>query len=172
MSSKEKCNCISGPQIIMSQYGPYMIVDLDEIINSKGESLKIEPVTSICRCGESKYKPHCDGAHHPARFSGEKKDDRIEDKVKDYTGSEITAHYNHGVCSHDGSCLKLPTVFDRDKRPWINADGDSVKKIISTIEKCPSGALSYTLTTKRVQNFGQEDAKIIISKDGPLQIQG
>ena len=42
-----------------------------------------------------------------------------------------------------GTCyIELPSVFDMDKCPWINPDGDTVENIIATIKKCPSGALS------------------------------
>ena len=46
----------------------------------------------------------------------------------------------------------LPAVFDIRKRPRINPDGASVKEIIETVEKHPSGALNYTLGRRRYQD--------------------
>jgi len=57
------------------------------------------------------------------------------------------------VCAHDTSCTTLlPAVFDIRKRPWINPDGASVKEIIETVEKCPSGALSYTIGSRMIDD--------------------
>jgi hypothetical protein len=44
-------------------------------------------------------------------------------------------------------------------------------EIIQTIEKCPSGALSYRLGEKRYQDLNRKPA-IKVAKDGPLQVVG
>jgi len=37
----------------------------------------------------------------------------------------------------------LPAVFDRDRRPWIEADAADREEVITVIDRCPSYALGY-----------------------------
>jgi CDGSH-type Zn-finger protein len=161
------------PMIITTKYNPFMVVDVEDVEGSDGKKVKMERVTSLCRCGESKSKPYCDGSHGKVGFVGEKEDDRIKDRVKDYPGNGITINDNRGVCSHDGSCVKyLPSVFKTSERPWIDAKAASIEDIIKTVERCPSGALSFTIGEKRYQDFYSRAPKIKIRKNGPLEVQG
>ncbi len=131
------------PSIKVIKDGPYLVRDLKNFRNSKGESIETKPVIALCRCGKSENKPFCDGAHSKAGFSGEKEEDRIPDKVKDYKGEKITIHYNRGVCVHAESCVKgASSVFRVDKRPWIDPDAEDPEKIEEIVRNCPSGALS------------------------------
>ncbi len=158
--------------IMCTKYSPFMVKDLEHLKNAKEEDLKVQPVTSLCRCGASGYKPYCDGSHSKVGFVGEKSPERVPDKTKEYKGKDITIVDNRGVCSHDKSCVNdLPSVFNRDRRPWINPDGASVREIIETIEKCPSGALSYKIGSSHCQDLEREPA-IIVVKDGPLHVVG
>lgn len=160
------------PMIIFTTYSPFMVTDLDGITGPDGNALEMEPVTALCRCGKTQANPYCDGSHAEAGFSGEKDDDRTPDALKSYEGREITIHDNRGVCSHDGSCINLlPSVFKKDGKPWIDPDGAGVREIIETIEKCPSGALSYSIGSRRYQDLDRPPA-ISVKKDGPLEVTG
>ena len=53
--------------------GPYLVKGLENLKNSKGESLTTQPVIALCRCGGSSNKPFCDGTHAKIDFSGKKK---------------------------------------------------------------------------------------------------
>jgi CDGSH-type Zn-finger protein/ferredoxin len=133
------------PSIKVVKDGPYLVRDLKNFRNSKGESIETKPMMALCRCGKSENKPFCDGAHSKAGFSGEKKEDRAPDKVKDYKGKKLTIHYNRGVCSHAASCVNdASSVFRTDKRPWIDPDAEDTEEIEKVIRSCPSGALSYS----------------------------
>ncbi len=163
---------LEHPMVIFTKYSPYMVVDLQKFTGAAGKDLKIEPVMSLCRCGASKFKPYCDGSHVEAGFSGDKIEGRTNDRVKNYTGKDITVHDNRGVCCHDGSCVnKLPAVFRKEERPWIYPDGGSAGDIIQTIESCPSGALSYTIGSRRYQDL-ECSPEIHVIKNGPLFLKG
>lgn len=160
------------PEIVFTKYTPYMVSGLEDFTNSKGEKLEVRSVMSLCRCGLSKNKPYCDGAHTAEGIDGEKQPGRAKDKVRSFVGENITIHDNRGVCSHDQSCVKgLPSVFEKGRRPWINPDGASVKEIIETIEKCPSGALSYTIGRHKCTELDREPA-IRVAQNGPLEVVG
>ena len=49
--------------------GPYKVTGVFEVKNAQGESVAGEKKTVfLCRCGGSKNKPFCDGAHHGVKF--------------------------------------------------------------------------------------------------------
>ena len=160
------------PTIVLTKQTPYMVSDLENFYNSKGERLPTRSVMSLCRCGLSKKKPACDGTHNKDGLNCEKQADRVKDRVVAYRGKDITIHDNRGVCSHDQSCINdLPSVFQQGKRRWIHPDNASVKDIVATIEKCPSGALSYSIGQRKCTEIEREPA-IKIAKNGPLEITG
>ena len=161
-----------GPQIICSLKGPFTVIDLEDFRDHEGKPIPVNPVMPLCRCGYSKNKPFCDGSHVEAKFSGEKAPDRVKDRVREYKGKEITILDNRGVCAHDMACINLlPSVFSRGRRPWIDPDGADVEDIIKTIEKCPSGALSYRIGDKLYKDLDRSPA-ITVAKDGPLEVVG
>jgi uncharacterized Fe-S cluster protein YjdI len=68
---------------------------------------------------------------------------------KKYSNEDITVIWKLGLCQHSARCWKgLINVFDPQKKPWINIDGDTSERIIEQVKKCPSGALSYFENSK------------------------
>ncbi|MDI1305579.1 MAG: (4Fe-4S)-binding protein [bacterium] len=67
-----------------------------------------------------------------------------ENIKKEYTNGEVTVVWQSGKCIHSGNCVRNnPDVFQPREKPWIKIDGSSTEKIIDTVKKCPSGALTY-----------------------------
>jgi len=67
-----------------------------------------------------------------------------KDIKKEYTNGEVTIVWQSGKCIHSANCVKNnPDVFHPKEKPWIKIDASSTEKIINTINKCPSGALSF-----------------------------
>jgi uncharacterized Fe-S cluster protein YjdI len=63
---------------------------------------------------------------------------------KEYTNGEITIVWQSGKCIHSGMCVKNnPDVFQPREKPWIQPEASTTEQIKSTVEKCPSGALTY-----------------------------
>ena len=51
------------PSITIKKNGPYLISNITVLTNSKGEALETKEMMALCRCGQSKTKPFCDGSH-------------------------------------------------------------------------------------------------------------
>ena len=66
------------------------------------------------------------------------------DLKKEYTNGEITIVWQSGKCIHSGNCVRNnPDVFKPKEKPWITLENSNTKKIIDTVMKCPSSALTY-----------------------------
>ena len=155
------------PVITVLENGPYIVRGLEHFKDSEGRELPVQPAMSLCRCGASRNKPYCDGTHTKIGFAGEKDPNRVSGKVNEWRGKGITIVDNTDVCCRDMSCINnLPQVFAEE-----NPDAASVKKIIETIKKCPSGALTYKIGGRHCQSFKREPA-ITVAKNGPLKVVG
>lgn len=63
---------------------------------------------------------------------------------KRYSNDDITVVWKPEQCIHSTKCWKsLLPVFDPRRRPWVDMSGSTTERIMATIDKCPSGALSY-----------------------------
>jgi uncharacterized Fe-S cluster protein YjdI/CDGSH-type Zn-finger protein len=96
--------------------------------------------------------------------------------MKEYTNKEITIYWDPKKCIHSAKCVKgLPGVFDLKNRPWINMRGASSEEIMNVIDKCPSGALSYTKVCEKKEPTVQDQnpvAEIRVTERGPLMVKG
>lgn len=161
------------PAIIFTKFSPYTVTGIESIEDSLGKKIDVPPVVNLCRCGETKDKPFCDGSHCSKGIDSSKRPDRAEYKWKDYRGEKITVHFNLGVCSHDGSCVKmLPAVFNVNRRPWIMSDAATPEEIISVIHKCPSGALAYTVEGTTHKHTYNGAPKIRTQHKGQIELWG
>ncbi len=155
------------PSITVVKNGPYIVRDLKNFRDSEERPLPVQPVMSLCRCGASRNKPYCDGSHTEIGFVGEKDPHRAPGKINEWKGKNITIVDNTNVCSRDGSCVNnLPQVFEEE-----NPDAVNVKRIIETIKKCPSGALTYKMGGRHCQAFKREPA-ITVARNGPFKVVG
>jgi len=70
--------------------------------------------------------------------------------TKEYTNGEVTIVWQSGKCIHSTNCFKNnPDVFHPKEKPWIKAEASTSEKIMETIKKCPSGALTYYLNNQK-----------------------
>ena len=64
--------------------------------------------------------------------------------AREYQGDGVIVTWEPFRCQHATECVRgLPAVFDRDRRPWIEAQGAEREEIITVIDRCPSYALGY-----------------------------
>ena len=160
------------PMIEIIRNGPIKVFDLTDLTNIDGEALPTKPRMSLCRCGRSKRKPKCDGTHLKIGFTDEKDPGRVPDKPDHYEGENLTVHDNRGVCSHRGNCTKnAPSVFNKEREPWVDPDGMDAEEALKVIETCPSGALSYTKDGVLHRNYDRKPGITVVSK-GPYDVVG
>ncbi|MGH1352843.1 MAG: CDGSH iron-sulfur domain-containing protein [Methyloligellaceae bacterium] len=152
--------------------GPVFLAG-EVLVEANGRPLTLNKTTALCRCGASKRKPFCDGSHNDINFDDSVSSDRTDDELKVYKGDAIDVHYNKLLCSHASICgSQLPEVFNSNSTQWINPDKGEKEAIKRVIQKCPSGALSFSEPNGIHQHLFSNEHKITIEKNGPYLISG
>lgn len=155
----------NGP-IVLSAEGE----DFPILRNAVGDDIKLAKKTFLCRCGDSRKKPYCDGAHVAAGYSDANR--CTNDALLNAEAPGITVHFNRSICSGAGACVRnLPAVFQSGVKEWIQPAEATVAEVIATVRKCPSGALTYTVDGRTELNEAT-DISVRIVKNGPYEITG
>ena len=74
-------------------------------------------------------------------------------KVHTYPTDDLIVEYDAARCIHVKECVKgLPTVFDPDRRPWVDPSLASPEAVEDVIRRCPTGAPPLSTKDRRVRN--------------------
>lgn len=156
------------PHFELRENGPLVVKGLDRLVDADGNDIEVKPVMALCRCGNSKSKPFCDGSHKTVGFKSTGGEAAGRDRLITYEGSEITVTYNPRLCSHAAECGRLAgAVFNPGQKPWIQPDNGTVAEVEAVVAACPSGALALA----GGQHLVEERATLQIQKDGPYWVQ-
>jgi CDGSH-type Zn-finger protein len=173
MSERRSTN--SGKKIVVRKDGPYLVrghvplVRKTQVVSEygeplawrRGESFDVGETYTLCRCGQSRKKPFCDGTHRAGQFDGTETADPgvTADRQRVCSGgTHIVVKRDDSLCTHAGFCANRVTTVER-MVPETNDTGVR-SQVIAMIERCPSGALTYALEE------GQPD----IEPDLPQQV--
>ena len=152
--------------------GPLKLESDTQVLYRSDETVETKHVVSLCRCGLSKNKPFCDGAHRAAGFS----DERLIEKeaVQHYPGEQASISFNRSICSGAARCVKgLPSVFSSESsEDWIAPDNDSLENVKAAVANCPSGAMSLQIEGQVIAPTETTKPQISIVPNGPLNVQG
>jgi len=179
-------------KVIISKNGPYVVsgsVPLQkEIIIpdeegfscgwKKGEQYPNKEKYSLCRCGNSKNKPFCDGSHLEDVFNGMETASRknyLEQVDSKIDGPELTLTDAQCLCAGGRFC-------DREGGTWNlveNSNDSQLKKLaVQQACDCPSGRLvSWDKKTgKAIEPEFKESISIVedyeTGASGPLWVKG
>lgn len=176
------------PRIKILPDGPYLVtgavpVSRRSIIRSEhGESMtwqttaRIETgdTVALCRCGGSANKPFCDGTHAKVRFDGNETapTDTYDDRATNYHTDQVEVRDDRGICEHAGFCSnRLTNVWEMVAGA---AAEDSVvrSQMMSMVEHCPSGALTYRVGPGGEDIEPELATAIGVTDDGPYYVTG
>jgi CDGSH-type Zn-finger protein len=95
---------------------------------------------TLCRCGKSRNKPYCDGAHILQRFNGTEtaSNEPCLENVKEYLGPELKLTDRRELCVGAAFCVRDAGI----KNLVVYSDRPGFKEIaIEEAANCPSGRL-------------------------------
>jgi CDGSH-type Zn-finger protein len=161
-------------RIVPELNGPLLVSNVTVFRNCRDEPIATKPEMALCRCGQSRNKPFCDGSHSAVGFTSARHPEHTLDGVVDYAGTGVTVHYNRLLCASSERCsTNLPGVFRRGESPWIQPDRESVEAVVALIRTCPSGALRYTIAGAAGPGPGPfAEPAIRIIQNGPYEVTG
>ncbi|WP_127114758.1 CDGSH iron-sulfur domain-containing protein [Shimia sediminis] len=159
------------PVIEERDAGPLVAKAIPRLTGPSGEDLAPQAVVALCRCGQSKDKPYCDGSHSAVGFTTDVSADRTPDGVRVFKGQEIDVHYNRLLCSHAGECgARLKSVFAPGSDPWITPDNAAPEQIKEVVGACPSGALAWSDPGAQPQHVVAGQPGITVERNGPFRV--
>ena len=174
------------PKIIVEHHGPYRVVGgvplsrKAPVTSEHGEPLTWQKTRTynlhgnyaLCRCGKSANKPFCDDAHESSGFDGTETADATDfaDRAKSYQGTGIVVKDDRALCTHAGFCGSRATNVWRMTR---RTEDTAVRaQVIAMVERCPSGALTYSISQGGPDVEPDLTRGIAVTPDGPLWVTG
>lgn len=95
--------------------------------------------------------------------------------TKTYSNADITVTWKPEQCIHSEKCFHgLGAVFDPNRRPWIDMSAAETAAIKATVDKCPSGALSWSHRGGEAGAKAEAAAPAVVVEllaDGPLLVK-
>lgn len=90
----------------------------------------------------------------------------------DFAGQGIDVHFDRRLCIHVGECgCSEGDLFVGDRQPWCVPDLVPKAQVREVVERCPSGALTYTDKSGSPETPPPEN-QATVAYDGPLYLTG
>ena len=93
--------------------------------------------------------------------------------VKRYKKDALTIIWKPARCIHSEICVKtLPKVYKPGDKPWIQPESATIAELKAQIDRCPSGALSYEMSSETADDPVSGLTEVQVIKGGPLMVMG
>ena len=109
----------------------------------KVKNLNTSENYSLCRCGQSKNKPFCDGTHVKVNFDGTEtsKNEPYEKMAKEIDGPALKLHDDEILCASARFCHRGGDIWGVIHR---TDDPKAKENVVANAFDCPSGRLVIT----------------------------
>jgi CDGSH-type Zn-finger protein len=177
-----------GGRIKVSPNGPYLVsgaVSLTRraIVRSEhGEAMTWQTTArlesgvgfALCRCGGFANKPFCDGTHARNGFDGSETaaSDTYDERASTYETTRVVVRDDRTIREHAGFCGNRLTNVWKMVRGTGADDSVARSQMMSMIEHCPSGALTYRMTADGEDVEPELAVEIAVTDAGPYFVTG
>jgi CDGSH-type Zn-finger protein len=178
-------------RIVVSKDGPYVVqgsvpIQIQTITPNRdkfswdwvaGKSFPSEEGTALCRCGQSKTKPFCDGSHAKARFDGTETAlrDPYDAQAETTDGPTLKLQDAENLCAFARFCDPAGKIWSLIEQ---TDDRDARALTIREASYCPSGRLVVTdkATGKKIEPELPPSIGVVedpaLKCSGPLWVRG
>ena len=141
-------------KIVVSKNGPYIVTGAVPVVmqtitpNKEGFSwdwtpgkiFKTDAETYLCRCGQSKAKPFCDGSHEKVRFDGKETASRkpYDAQAEIIDGPGLKLQDAENLCAFARFCDPNGQVWSQVEH---TDDAKTRENFVRQVGDCPSGRL-------------------------------
>lgn len=161
------------PKIEERENGPLVVKGLRSLRGEDGQEIATKDVVALCRCGQSKNKPFCDGSHRDAGFQSRGGKPEGPDRIFRYEGADVTVTFNPRLCGHAAECGRIASnIFNPEQKPWVQPDNGTVAQVRAVVAACPSGALQLAEGDDIHSLPAEGRAQVEVRKDGPYWVTG
>ncbi len=95
------------------------------------------------------------------------------DRVHAFRAPGITVTWSRRRCTHAAECvMRLPTVFEPGRVPWVDATQGSPEAIARAVMRCPTGALHFEPHDGSTREAAPETNTMLVSIHGPVLLRG
>lgn len=92
---------------------------------------------------------------------------------RQYTNGEITVFWIPSKCIHATTCFReLIEVFNPGRRPWVNMEGATTRRIIEVVNKCPTQALVWKYNKDLTEDEKAAQRPAAVEEETPESISG
>jgi uncharacterized Fe-S cluster protein YjdI/CDGSH-type Zn-finger protein len=129
----------------------------------QSEHVSADPADGDARAGEG-------GAEAPPR---PEESNCAPDLTRVYETPEITVQWFADRCIHSANCVRaLHTVFDPQRRPWVDPTAAPADAIAAAILRCPTGALHFVRHDGGAPEAPDVPTTLTPIRNGPLHVRG
>ncbi|HJQ20199.1 MAG TPA: CDGSH iron-sulfur domain-containing protein [Gemmatimonadaceae bacterium] len=90
-----------------------------------------------------------------------------------YVRPELRVQWFASRCIHAGRCIRaLATVFDPQRRPWIDITAEEPDAIADAVMQCPTGALKFQRLDGGPDEVVPDAVQIVPVRNGPYFVHG
>ena len=178
-------------KIIVTKNGPYSVtggvpLTTEEICNDnegycrtwrQAKKYPLQEQYALCRCGNSKNKPFCDGTHTKIHYDGTETGDRepYNEGAEEIRGPALTLSDNGHLCVHARFCMRAGGIWNLVRQSGNPTNHDLA---IEQASNCPSGRLVVidNATGKAIEPELEKSIVVIEyppkGEHGPLYVRG
>jgi CDGSH-type Zn-finger protein len=178
-------------KVVVSKDGPYVVsgqipIQIQTITPNKekfswdwvpGKSFPTDAEVHLCRCGQSKDKPFCDGSHEQARWDPKESADRApyDEQAEKIEGPGLNLQDEEGLCAFARFCDPAGKIWGLIEK---TDDPDARALTIREAQYCPSGRLvvSDKQTGRPIESVLPPSIGIVedpaLKCSGPLWVRG
>jgi len=177
--------------IKVTKNGPYIVIGkipiIEYVINCDSKGIPINWISgkeypimekcALCRCGQSKNKPFCDGTHADINFNGTETADleQCHRQAKEINGPELRLKDVEKLCASARFCHRSGDIWEQIPK---SDDPEIKKNAVRNSCDCPSGRLLLwdKKTGKSIEpELGRSIALVedpFMGVNGPIWVRG